>query len=96
MLAGSGSTHRGLLLFFCPVREARGVVPVKTPSGYWKVTGLPGYIYSDERLAIGMKRTMEFYHDHLTSGTKTKWKIKEFTAFQHATAGEICAPLMVI
>ncbi|KAJ1289257.1 hypothetical protein BS78_02G150400 [Paspalum vaginatum] len=87
-LAEIGTCHGGLF-FVHPMQEARGAFPIKTPSGYWEITGLPGYIYSAERLPIGTKKTMEFYSGHVTSGTQTKWKIKEFIAFQNAAGGAV-------
>lgn len=93
LFAGSGTTHGGLLLFF---RLPFALVHTKSsPSGYWRTAGSPGYVYSAERLVIGMKRTMVFYRGCQPSGIKTKWKIEEFTAFQQATAPEICTIKMV-
>ncbi|CAN6329719.1 unnamed protein product [Urochloa humidicola] len=91
-LAKIGTMHYGgQSLFFRPLQKASADVLIKTPSGYWKVTGLPGYIHSSEKRSIGMKRTMEFYRGHEIPETKTKWKIKELMAFPNAAAGEICA-----
>ena len=63
-------------------REARGGRPNRTTaSGYWKATGSPSYVYSDDRV-IGMKKTMVFYKGKAPSGRKTKWKMNEYRAIE--------------
>ncbi|GKV38897.1 hypothetical protein SLEP1_g46751 [Rubroshorea leprosula] len=68
--------------FFIPRREseARGGRPRRlTTTGYWKATGSPGCVYSNNR-AIGVKRTMVFYKGRAPSGQKTEWKMNEYKA----------------
>ncbi|XP_062226866.1 NAC domain-containing protein 90-like [Phragmites australis] len=75
--------------YFCPrqEREARGGRPSRTtPSGYWKAAGTPGVVYSTDRRAIGMKKTMVFYRGRAPLGTKTMWKMNEYRALQYAAA----------
>ncbi|XP_044345095.1 uncharacterized protein [Triticum aestivum] len=72
--------------YFCArqEREARGGRPSRTtPSGYWKAAGTPGVVYSADRRPIGLRKTMVFYRGRAPSGTKTKWKMNEYRAFQH-------------
>lgn len=76
--------------YFCrrQEREARGGRPSRTtPSGYWKAAGTPGVVYSAGRRPIGTKKTMVFYRGRAPSGTKTKWKMNEYRAFQYDAAG---------
>uniref|UniRef100_A0A0E0L335 NAC domain-containing protein n=1 Tax=Oryza punctata TaxID=4537 RepID=A0A0E0L335_ORYPU len=71
--------------YFCPrqEREARGGRPSRTtPSGYWKAAGTPGWIYSSDGRPIGTKKTMVFYRGRAPAGTKTKWKMNEYRAFE--------------
>ncbi|KAJ0792029.1 putative transcription factor NAM family [Helianthus annuus] len=71
--------------FFIPrqEKEARGGRPSRlTQSGYWKATGSPSIVYSLSNRAIGVKRTMVFYNGRAPTGTKTKWKMNEYKAFQ--------------
>ncbi|XP_065855293.1 NAC domain-containing protein 90-like [Euphorbia lathyris] len=66
--------------FFVPRQEseARGGRPNRlTTNGYWKATGSPGNIYSNNRI-IGMKRTMVFYRGRAPNGIKTDWKMNEY------------------
>lgn len=64
-------------------KEARGGRPSRlTSSGYWKATGSPSIVYSLGNRAIGVKRTMVFYNGRAPTGTKTKWKMNEYKAFQ--------------
>ncbi|XP_026658791.2 NAC domain-containing protein 90-like [Phoenix dactylifera] len=81
--------------FFCPrqEREARGGKPTRTtPSGYWKVTGSPGYVLSSQNLRIGWKKTMVFYTGRAPTGTKTKWKMNEYKALEEAAASTSTTP----
>ena len=93
--------------FFCPraERELHGGRPARTtPSGYWKATGSPSYVYSSSssptanNRVIGEKRTMVFYQGRAPTGNKTPWKMNEYKAVadadadDHAPAG---APIMV-
>ena len=77
--------------FFSPrqEREARGGRPNRiTPSGYWKATGTPSYIFSSTTTAnckIGLKRTMVFYEGKAPTGKKTKWKVNEYKALEEAS-----------
>lgn len=74
--------------FFSPrqEREANGGRPNRiTPSGYWKATGIPGYVFSSDNRTIGLKRTMVFYQGKAPTGTKTKWKVNEYKAIEEAT-----------
>ncbi|XP_047050985.1 NAC domain-containing protein 90-like [Lolium rigidum] len=94
--------------FFCPraEREMRGGRPARTtPSGYWKATGSPSYVFSSSCSAsskvIGVKRTMVFYQGRAPAGSKTTWKMNEYKAVaddeeddRNATAGhQTAAPL---
>uniref|UniRef100_A0A804RDS9 NAC domain-containing protein n=1 Tax=Zea mays TaxID=4577 RepID=A0A804RDS9_MAIZE len=82
---GAGAGEGELWFYFCPrqEREARGGRPSRTtPSGYWKAAGTPGAVYSTDRRAIGVKKTMVFYYGRASSGTKTKWKMNKYRAFQ--------------
>ncbi|KAF2307655.1 hypothetical protein GH714_030615 [Hevea brasiliensis] len=70
--------------FFIPRQEseARGGRPKRlTTAGYWKATGSPGHVYSNNR-TIGMKRTMVFYRGRAPNGRKTDWKMNEYKAIQ--------------
>jgi hypothetical protein len=87
--------------FFCQraERELHGGRPARTtPSGYWKATGSPSYVYSSSPTAnnrvIGEKRTMVFYQGRAPTGNKTRWKMNEYKAVvaDDAPAG---APIMV-
>ncbi|CAL4995451.1 unnamed protein product [Urochloa decumbens] len=70
--------------FFCPraERELHGGRPARTtPSGYWKATGSPSYVYSaSANRVIGEKRTMVFYQGRAPTGNKTRWKMNEYKA----------------
>ncbi|XP_044504579.1 NAC domain-containing protein 90-like [Mangifera indica] len=71
--------------FFTPrqEREARGGRPSRTtPSGYWKATGSPNYVYSSDNRVIGVKKTMVFYKGKAPTGRKTKWKMNEYRAIE--------------
>nr|CAB3478927.1 unnamed protein product [Digitaria exilis] len=87
MLCGGAGEGDETWFYFCPrqEREARGGRPSRTtPSGYWKAAGTPGVVYSSgDRRAIGMKKTMVFYHGRAPSGAKTKWKMNEYRALQY-------------
>jgi hypothetical protein len=92
--------------FFCPraERELHGGRPARTtPSGYWKATGSPSYVYSSSSTTanrvIGEKRTMVFYQGRAPTGNKTRWKMNEYKAVvdddaDHAPAAA-GAPIMV-
>ncbi|KAJ9181357.1 hypothetical protein P3X46_009495 [Hevea brasiliensis] len=70
--------------FFIPRQEseARGGRPNRlTAAGYWKATGSPGHVYSNNR-SIGVKRTMVFYKGRAPNGRKTDWKMNEYKAIQ--------------
>lgn len=70
--------------FFIPRQEseARGGRPRRlTLTGYWKATGSPGPVYSNNR-NIGIKRTMVFYEGRAPGGKKTEWKMNEYKAIQ--------------
>ncbi|CAN6362303.1 unnamed protein product [Urochloa humidicola] len=70
--------------FFCPraERELHGGRPARTtPSGYWKATGSPSFVYSaSANRIIGEKRTMVFYQGRAPTGNKTRWKMNEYKA----------------
>ncbi|CAN6374135.1 unnamed protein product [Urochloa humidicola] len=70
--------------FFCPRAERElhgGRPPRTTPSGYWKATGSPSYVYSaSANRVIGEKRTMVFYQGRAPTGNKTRWKMNEYKA----------------
>ncbi|KAF2288696.1 hypothetical protein GH714_010658 [Hevea brasiliensis] len=73
-----------LWFFFIPRQEseARGGRPNRlTAAGYWKATGSPGHVYSNNR-SIGVKRTMVFYRGRAPNGRKTDWKMNEYKAIQ--------------
>ena len=79
--------------FFCPraERELNGGRPTRTtPSGYWKATGSPSYVYSAPPASrvIGEKRTMVFYEGRAPTGTKTRWKMNEYKAVAAAAAAD--------
>ncbi|KAI3682408.1 hypothetical protein L1987_82373 [Smallanthus sonchifolius] len=68
-------------------KEARGGRPSRlTSSGYWKATGSLSIVYSLSNRAIGVKRTMVFYNGRAPTGTKTKWKMNEYKAFQEESS----------
>ncbi|XP_023156625.1 NAC domain-containing protein 90 [Zea mays] len=78
--------------YFCPrqEREARGGRPSRTtPSGYWKAAGTPGLVYAADGRPIGTKKTMVFYCGRAPGGTKTKWKLNEYKAFQYEDDDEV-------
>ncbi|XP_010553390.1 PREDICTED: NAC domain-containing protein 90-like [Tarenaya hassleriana] len=52
-----------------------------TAAGYWKATGSFGYVYTND-VAVGGKRTMVFYTGRAPSGTKTEWRMNEYTALE--------------
>ncbi|KAM3333943.1 hypothetical protein ACQJBY_028801 [Aegilops geniculata] len=87
---GGGGGEGEPWFYFCArqEREARGGRPSRTtPSGYWKAAGTPGVVYSADRRPIGLRKTMVFYRGRAPSGTKTKWKMNEYRAFQHEHDG---------
>uniref|UniRef100_A0A453FZG4 NAC domain-containing protein n=1 Tax=Aegilops tauschii subsp. strangulata TaxID=200361 RepID=A0A453FZG4_AEGTS len=89
-LCGGGGGEGEPWFYFCArqEREARGGRPSRTtPSGYWKAAGTPGVVYSADRRPIGLRKTMVFYRGRAPSGTKTKWKMNEYRAFQHEHDG---------
>lgn len=64
--------------------EARGGRPKRvTENGYWKATGSPGNVYSNNRI-IGVKRTMVFYTGRAPNGIKTDWKMNEYKSIVHS------------
>ncbi|XP_058088601.1 NAC domain-containing protein 90-like [Magnolia sinica] len=74
--------------FFSPMqeKEAHGGRPNRiTPTGYWKATGSPGYVFSDNRV-IGVRKTMVFYEGKAPTGTKTKWKLNEYRALEEESS----------
>ncbi|KAF5197392.1 Nac domain-containing protein [Thalictrum thalictroides] len=83
--------------FFTPQqdREARGGRPNRiTNSGYWKATGSPAYVYSNDRV-IGAKKTMVFYQGKAPTGNKTKWKMIEYKAIEgEATSLNTSTPVL--
>jgi hypothetical protein len=84
-LAGAANvSDREQWFFFCPraERELHGGRPARTtPSGYWKATGSPSWVFSSSaNRVIGEKRTMVFYHGRAPTGTKTRWKMNEYKA----------------
>lgn len=75
--------------FFSPrqEREAHGGRPNRiTPSGYWKATGSPCYVFATNNKIIGLKKTMVFYEGRAPLGKKTKWKLNEYRALEEATS----------
>ena len=86
--------------FFCQraERELHGGRPARnTPSGYWKATGSPSYVYSSSSSptairVIGEKRTMVFYQGRAPTGNKTRWKMNEYKAVAAADADDAPAP----
>lgn len=77
--------------FFSPrqERETHGGRPNRlTPSGYWKATGTPSYVFSttdNHHRKIGLKRTMVFHEGKAPTGNKTKWKVNEYKALEEAS-----------
>lgn len=75
--------------FFIPRQEseARGGRPKRlTTTGYWKATGSPNHVYSSDNHIIGIKRTMVFYSGRAPNGTKTDWKMNEYTAIKTSSS----------
>ncbi|KAJ8639828.1 hypothetical protein MRB53_016522 [Persea americana] len=75
--------------FFSPrqEREAHGGRPNRiTPSGYWKATGSPCYVFATNNKIVGLKKTMVFYEGRAPLGKKTKWKLNEYRALEEATS----------
>ncbi|XP_076899677.1 NAC domain-containing protein 90-like [Bidens hawaiensis] len=84
--------------FFIPrqEKEAQGGRPSRlTSSGYWKATGSPSIVYSSSNRAIGIRRTMVFYNGRAPTGTKTKWKMNEYNAFQDQSSNNIRKPTLM-
>lgn len=86
--------------FFCPraERELHGGRPARTtPSGYWKATGSPSYVYSSSpnNRVIGEKRTMVFYQGRAPTGNRTRWKMNEYKAVADDAPPAPGAPVMV-
>jgi hypothetical protein len=84
-LAGAANvSDKEQWFFFCPraERELHGGRPARTtPSGYWKATGSPSWVFSPSaNRVIGEKRTMVFYQGRAPTGTKTRWKMNEYKA----------------
>lgn len=78
--------------FFIPRREseARGGRPKRlTTTGYWKATGSPNHVYSSDNHIIGIKRTMVFYSGRAPNGTKTDWKMNEYSAIKGEPSSSI-------
>ncbi|KAL3755619.1 hypothetical protein ACJRO7_002638 [Eucalyptus globulus] len=76
--------------FFIPRQESeyRGGRPRRlTTTGYWKATGSPGFVYSNNHI-VGVKRTMVFYTGRAPNGGKTEWKMNEYRAIE----GEATSP----
>lgn len=86
--------------FFCPraERELHGGRPARTtPSGYWKATGSPSYVYSSSpnNRVIGEKRTMVFYQGRAPTGNRTRWKMNEYKAVADDAPPVPGAPVML-
>ncbi|KVI03545.1 NAC domain-containing protein 90-like isoform X1 [Cynara cardunculus var. scolymus] len=84
--------------FFIPrqEKEARGGRPSRlTSSGYWKATGSPRIVYFSSNRAIGIKRTLVFYNGRAPNGTKTKWKMNEYKAFQQEPSNTNPKPKLI-
>lgn len=86
--------------FFCPraERELHGGRPARTtPSGYWKATGSPSYVYSSSpnNRVIGEKRTMVFYQGRAPTGNRTRWKMNEYKAVADDAPPAPGAPVML-
>lgn len=87
--------------FFVPrqEREARGGRPSRTTSsGYWKATGSPGPVFSNDNRMIGVKKTMVFYTGKAPTGRKTIWKMNEYKAVDesHETVNATTIPKVCI
>ncbi|CAK9167623.1 unnamed protein product [Ilex paraguariensis] len=83
--------------FFVPPqeREAHGGKPNRlTTTGYWKVAGSPGYVYSYNRI-IGVKRIMVFYTGRAPGGRKTEWKMNEYKAIAGEASSSASATPML-
>ncbi|XP_019164629.1 PREDICTED: NAC domain-containing protein 90-like [Ipomoea nil] len=68
--------------FFVDMQEniSRGGRPNRlTPEGYWKASGIPTLMYSNNEI-IGLRRTMIFYRGRAPTGRKTEWKMIEYKA----------------
>ncbi|XP_006664351.1 NAC domain-containing protein 90-like [Oryza brachyantha] len=92
-MAGEASVRdKEQWFFFCPraERELHGGRPARTtPSGYWKATGSPSWVFSASTTrVIGVKRTMVFYQGRAPTGTKTRWKMNEYKAVAAAAADD--------
>ncbi|KAD3336344.1 hypothetical protein R6Q59_028432 [Mikania micrantha] len=84
--------------FFIPrqEKEARGGRPSRlTSTGYWKATGSMSIVYSSSNRAIGIKRTMVFYNGRAPTGTKTKWKMNEYKAFEDESSNTNRKPTLM-
>lgn len=70
------------LYFFCKRgRKYRNSVRPNrvTGSGFWKATGIDKPVFSVKSgEAIGLKKTLVYYHGSAGKGTKTDWMMHEF------------------
>jgi hypothetical protein len=97
MSGAANMSDREQWFFFCPCaeREAHGGRPTRTtPSGYWKATGSPSWVFSaSANRVIGEKRTMVFYQGRAPTGTKTRWKMNEYKAVVADPADAVAPPV---
>ncbi|KAL4182611.1 hypothetical protein AMTRI_Chr11g151060 [Amborella trichopoda] len=81
-MAGEANIGDGEQWFFfvqMQKREKQGGRPNRiAPSGYWKATGTPGYVYSSNNGVIGLRKSLVFYTGRAPYGRKTKWKMNEY------------------
>ncbi|VAH00853.1 unnamed protein product [Triticum turgidum subsp. durum] len=80
---GACARHGEPWFYFCARQDqvARGGRPSRlTPSGYWKVEGSPGLVYSADGCPVGTKKTMVFYRGRRQAAANTKWRMKEYRA----------------
>jgi hypothetical protein len=97
MSGAANVSDREQWFFFCPraERETHGGRPTRTtPSGYWKATGSPSWVFSASgNRVIGEKRTMVFYQGRAPTGTKTRWKMNEYKAVVADLAVAVAPPV---
>ncbi|XVF75788.1 hypothetical protein PTKIN_Ptkin13bG0215100 [Pterospermum kingtungense] len=71
--------------FFTPrdKKYPKGSRPSRsTGKGYWKPTGSEKPIHDDKKRIVGYKRTLDFFDGKHPNGTKTDWKMIEFTVVE--------------
>ena len=49
-----------------------------TTAGFWKATGRDKAIYSNQKVLVGMRKTLVFYCGRAPNGQKTDWIMHEY------------------